>query len=178
MIDIVRLVLFLVLSAGAIVTSLHAWRTQQTYGYYRFFAFEAIVLLIVINIGHWFQDPFSIRQIASWILLTIGTVIAIHGAYLLRAIGRAQERVIEDTLTIVEAGAYKYIRHPLYISLMLLAWGIFFKGFDFLSGALAFVATVLLVVTSRYEERFNVDRFGTAYEEYMKRTKMFVPFLL
>ena len=178
MIDTVRLILFLVLSAGAVGASLHAWRFQQAYGYYRFFAFEAIVLLIVLNAGHWFQDPFSIKQIASWALLAIATAIAVHGVYLLRVVGRAQERGIEDTLTVVEVGAYRYIRHPLYASLMLLAWGTFFKGVDLLSGGLAFVATSLLVATSRYEERFNVDRFGAAYVEYMKRTRMFVPFLL
>ncbi len=78
----------------------------------------------------------------------------------------------------MEVGLYRYIRHPLYASLMLFAWGVFFKGVDSLGGSLALMATVLLVATARYEERFNIDRFGAAYAEYMRRTKMFVPFLL
>jgi protein-S-isoprenylcysteine O-methyltransferase Ste14 len=177
MIDTVRLVLFIVLSVGAVGASIHAWRNHQAYGYYRFVAFEVIVLLIVVNADQWFQDPFSTRQIVSWTLFAIATALAVHGGYLLRVVGRAQERIIEDTSMVVEVGAYRYIRHPLYASLILFAWGIFFKGINMLSGGLAFVATALLVVTGRYEERFNVKRLGSAYEDYMKRTKMFVPFL-
>ncbi len=58
-----------------------------------------------------------------------------------------------------------------------IAW-IFLKGPDLPSGALALAATAFWVATARYEERFNIARFGVAYSEYMKRTKMFIPFLL
>jgi protein-S-isoprenylcysteine O-methyltransferase Ste14 len=85
---------------------------------------------------------------------------------------------MEDTQAVVEIGAYRYIRHPLYASLMLLGWGVFFKGVDFPSGILAFGATIFWIMTARYEERFNLERLGAAYSEYMERTKKFVPFLL
>lgn len=78
----------------------------------------------------------------------------------------------------VEIGAYRYIRHPLYASLMLLGWAVFLKGTDVISGVLALTATIFWIATARYEERFNIERFGTSYSEYMKHTKMFVPFLL
>ncbi len=85
---------------------------------------------------------------------------------------------MEDTETVVEVGVYRFIRHPLYASLLFFGWGVFFKGPDLPSGALALAATAFWVATARYEERFNIDRFGVTYSEYMKRTKMFVPFLL
>jgi len=44
-------------------------------------------------------------------------------------------------------------------------------------GVLAAVVTFFLVRTARVEEAENIRFFGPAYEEYMKRTKMFVPFL-
>lgn len=178
MIDPVKLLLFVVLSAGAVALSLHARRTQQTYGLYRFFAFEALVLLIVQNASRWFREPLSIRQIVSWVFLAASLALAVHGFYLLRVLGRAQERMVEETQTVVEFGAYRYIRHPLYASLMLFGWGVFFKGVDLPSGSLALAATAFLIGTARYEEGFNIDRFGAAYSEYMKRTKMFIPFLL
>ena len=74
--------------------------------------------------------------------------------------------------------AYRFIRHPLYASLMLFGWGVFLKGADLPSGALALTATSFWIATARYEERFNIECLGVSYSEYMKRTKMFVPFLL
>lgn len=178
MMDPLKLLLFFVLSAVAVVASLHAWRTKQAYGFFRFFAFESLVLLIVYNTSRWFYEPFSIQQIVSWTIFVVSTALAVHGSYLLKAIGRSQARIIEDTQTIVEVGAYRYIRHPLYASLMLFGWGVFFKGADLVSGVLALVATVFWLVTARYEEGFNIDYFGAVYTEYMERTKMFIPFIL
>ncbi len=178
MIDSLKLLLFVSLSAVVVAASLHSWRTRQLYGFFRFVAFECLILLIVWNTKRWFREPFSILQIVSWAILALSTALAVHGVHLLRSLGRAQRRVMEDTQTVVEIGAYRYIRHPLYASLMFLGWGVFFKGVDLPSGVLALVATAFWVATARCEERFNVDRFGAAYSAYMKRTKMFVPFLL
>ncbi len=85
---------------------------------------------------------------------------------------------MEDTQAVVEVGAYRYIRHPLYASLMFFGWGVFLKGLDLPSGLLVVAATAIWVATARSEERFNIDRLGTAYVAYMRRTKMFIPFLL
>jgi protein-S-isoprenylcysteine O-methyltransferase Ste14 len=176
--DPLELLLLVVLSGLAVAASMHAWRTHQTYGYFRFLAFESLAALIVSNVGHWFHEPLSLRQILSWMILAGSTVLAIHGVKLLRSVGRARSRVMEDTQTVVQTGVYRYIRHPLYASLLFFGWGVFCKGLDLLSFLLALTATTFLIVTARYEERFNIAYFGSAYAEYMKRTKMFVPLLL
>jgi protein-S-isoprenylcysteine O-methyltransferase Ste14 len=48
---------------------------------------------------------------------------------------------IEKTTILVTTGAYRYIRHPLYSSLLFLAWGIFFKAPSWPGGLLALAAT-------------------------------------
>jgi len=176
--DPVKVLLFVSLSAVVVVASVHSWRTRQVYGLFRFLAFVCLMLLIVWNTSGWFHEPFSTPQVVSWAILALSTALAVHGVHLLKSVGRAQRRVMEDTQTVVEIGAYRYIRHPLYASLMFFGWGVFFKGVDLPSGVLALAATAFWVATARYEERFNIDRFGAAYSEYMKRTKMIVPFLL
>ena len=178
MIDTPQLLLFVALTAVAVVWSRHAWQAGQTYGFFRFLAFETLFLLIVKNVEWWFDDPLVLRQIISWVLLAGSAVLAVHGFYLLRAIGKAQVNIIEGTQTVVESGAYRYIRHPLYGSLLLLAWGAFFKNVDGLSAALALGATAFLIATARYEEEDNIGRLGAAYEDYMTRTRMFIPFIL
>jgi protein-S-isoprenylcysteine O-methyltransferase Ste14 len=79
---------------------------------------------------------------------------------------------------LVTTGIYGDIRHPMYSSLLLLAWGVFFKASSWPGLALAAAATGFLVATARAEERENIRFFGPSYESYMKRTKMFVPFIL
>ena len=172
------LLLVLVLSALAVAASLHAWRTHEACGLVRFLAFESLALLIGWNARRWFSEPLSVSHLVSWSLLAGSTVLALHGSHLLRAVGRAQIRIIEDTRFLVQVGAYRYIRHPLYASLLVFGWGVFFKGSDLPSAVLAAAASVFLFLTARHEERFNIDRFGAAYSEYMRRTRMFVPFVL
>jgi protein-S-isoprenylcysteine O-methyltransferase Ste14 len=84
---------------------------------------------------------------------------------------------IESTTTLVMVGAYKYIRHPLYGSLLFLAWGVFFKDVSLLGGILASVTTAFLIVIAKMEEAENIQKFGAEYAAYMKTTRMFIPFL-
>jgi protein-S-isoprenylcysteine O-methyltransferase Ste14 len=49
---------------------------------------------------------------------------------------------------LITSGPYQYIRHPLYSSLLLLAWGIFFKAPSWTGGALVAVATGFLILTA------------------------------
>jgi len=78
----------------------------------------------------------------------------------------------------VKTGVYKYIRHPLYSSLILLGLGAFLKEISLLSTALVILATIFSVMTAMVEEKENLKRFGKEYVSYMKSTKRFLPFLV
>ena len=84
----------------------------------------------------------------------------------------------ENTARIVEEGLYRYVRHPMYSSLLFLAWGAFLKNISLLSIVLVFMASGLLFAAARVEERENILYFGKTYEEYRRRTKMFIPWIL
>ena len=161
--------------------SLH---NPRSHGFYRFFAWEAIVALILLNLSHWFYKPFSIHQIVSWLLLIICTFLVVYGALLLRMIGKPDRNRddpsligIEKTTELVTVGAYRYIRHPIYGSLLFLAWGVFFKHLSWVGISLAVTATFFLTMTAKIEEAENLRFFGSAYQDYMKKTKMFIPLL-
>ena len=82
-----------------------------------------------------------------------------------------------EATALVTTGIYRYIRHPLYSSLLLLDWGIFFKAPSWPGGFLALAASLLLFATARADESECIRFFGAPYQEFMKRTRMFVPFL-
>jgi len=65
----------------------------------------------------------------------------------------------------------------LYTSLLLLGWGAFLKWPSALGGGLAVGVSLLLLLTAKAEERENVARFGEEYVQYMKRSKMLIPYV-
>jgi protein-S-isoprenylcysteine O-methyltransferase Ste14 len=160
-------------------------RRPGTHGFYRFFAWEAILALAVLHAPTWFRDPSSRHQVVSWILLWVSLVPLALGVRALRAHGnpatsRPEEAdllAFEKTTTLVDTGIYRYIRHPLYSSLLCLAWGLFFKAPSRLGGVLATAATAALVATAKADEAECARYFGPAYREYMASTKRFVPFV-
>jgi protein-S-isoprenylcysteine O-methyltransferase Ste14 len=183
--DWLSFVVFILASAGIIYVSRASLRAPGSHGFYRFFAWEAILALVLLNWDVWFADPFSLHQLISWPLLLVSLFLVLHSIYLLRVVGKPDERSssdvpqlgIEKTTTLVTVGAYKYIRHPLYSSLLFLCWGVFFKDPSWIGGLLALVATAFLVATAKAEEAEDLRIFGAAYRDYMGRTRMFIPFL-
>jgi protein-S-isoprenylcysteine O-methyltransferase Ste14 len=179
-------VLFVVASAGLVYVSRASLRSARSHGFYRFFAWEAILALILLNVEYWFRDPFSLHQVISWIFLIASAFLVLHAVHLLRFIGKPTEKRrdaeatigFEKTTELVSVGAYRYIRHPMYSSLLFLAWGVLFKDLSWLSGIFALAATAFLVATAKVEEAEDIRFFGTAYQTYVKQTKMFIPYLL
>jgi protein-S-isoprenylcysteine O-methyltransferase Ste14 len=172
----------------SIIIAAISWKSLQrpgSHGYYRFFAWEAILALLLLNVKFWFRDPFAWHQLIAWTLLFGCIVPLVFGIQALRTRGKPTENregdpsllAFEKTTTLVTTGIYHYIRHPLYSSLFLLAWGIFFKLPSWVGLILALIATVFLLLTAKADETECTKFFGPAYQDYMKKTKMFIPFL-
>ncbi len=178
-----KIIVFVIVSIGLLFLSLRSLRAIRSHGFYRFFAWITFLAIALINLDYWFDEPFSIRQIASWLLLLICMFIAVYGTLSLRrAGGQDDERKdelligIEKTTKLVTAGPYRYIRHPMYSSFLFGAWGAFLKHYSWLSFIMACLTTFFTILTARMEETENIQYFGDTYKNYMKRTRMFIPF--
>jgi len=181
----INLALFIVLTGSLAYLSKASLRIPRSHGFYRFFAWECILGLLFCNASQWFRDALSAAQLVSWLLLGVSGFLVLHAAYLLRSHGNPDTKRedaslfgIEKTTTLVTQGVYRYIRHPLYSSLLFLTWGIFLKRPTVIAGGLASSATALLVLTAKAEEVENIRFFGSSYLEYMQHTKMFIPSVL
>jgi protein-S-isoprenylcysteine O-methyltransferase Ste14 len=178
-------IIFIVVSLIILAVSWKSLRQPGSHGFYRFFAWETIMVLFVINAPVWFDEPTAWHQIISWVLLVICFAPLVFGVYSLRRHGKPIEQrdgepslmAFEKTTTLVTSGIYHYIRHPLYSSLFWLAWGIFFKLPSLLGMILALAATVFLVATAKADESECIHFFGPPYQEYMEKTRMFVPYI-
>ncbi|QNH06174.1 DUF1295 domain-containing protein [Pseudomonas sp. B11D7D] len=165
-----------------------SWRTLgnvRSHGFYRFLAWEAMLVMLVLNASSWFGDRSELNQRIAWVLLSLSLAVLFAGIYQMRRFGQAGEQrqddelfAFERTSQLVTGGIFRYIRHPMYCSLLLLAWGIAFKRIDALIVLLALLSSVLLWCSARCEERECLVYFGEAYREYMRRSWMFVPLVL
>jgi len=179
-----RWIAFVISSVCLVCVSRKSLLHPSAHGFYRFFAWECILALVLLNISYWFKDPFSLNQIVSWVFLIVSIILVVIGVHLLRKIGkpnrdRADDKLIafEKTSSLVTVGAYKYIRHPLYSSLLFLAWGAFLKQLSWPGLALALFSTLFLFLTAKRDEAECLAHFGDAYRAYMKGTRRFIPFL-
>jgi len=181
-----RLLFFGAGSVGIAALSWRSMRDRSAHGFYRFFAFELLLALIALNAPAWFRNSLSPRQALSYSLGAISIGLAVEGFRLLSMVGKpsksAAEKTnlgFENTTELVTTGAYRFIRHPLYASLLALGWSAYWKDPLRVEGMLLVAgATAFLFATAKCEERENLRRFGAGYGDYMKRTRRFVPFLL
>ena len=172
---------------GSLIIFLLAGRqlkNPDVHGFYRFFVFEGILALLLLNYPYWFIESFSPLHIFSWILLVLSIYFILASLWMLRRYGGRRERMdmpenfrFENTLHIVDAGLYRHIRHPMYSSLLLLGWGAFFKHPSVPSVILVFWITGFLFAAARVEENENRQFFGSGYDDYMRTSKMFIPWL-
>ena len=112
-------------------------------------------------------------------------MLVVWGVILLHRLGRSRPTADgspvfewENTESLVTTGIYRYIRHPMYSSLLFLAWGVLLKSVSIMTFVLAVIASLAIAATAKAEEAENVAQFGQSYNDYMTRTRRFVPFLL
>lgn len=166
--------------AGSLGLCLFTWKysikARRPHGIPRFFAFESILLMAILNAHAWFERPFAWYQIISWVFLIASLVLAVSGFVLLYYIGKPKGD-FENTSKLVIIGIYKYIRHPLYASLIFLGVGIFFKDIKLSTILLALINFIALIATAKREEKEMHIKFGSEYATYMQNTKMFIPLI-
>jgi len=172
---------------GTVFLMVLAWRTlinPRSHGFYRFFAFEACLILVVLNIPFWFQNPLSLYQIISWILLITSITMVLLGTLMLKKLGQQKTREnspetyhFENTSVLVKGGIYRFIRHPMYSSLIFLAWGAWLKHITPITTIMTLVATAAVFATAKIEEAENLKAFGSNYQSYITETRMFIPYI-
>ena len=80
----------------------------------------------------------------------------------------------KDDAVLIQAGLYRYVRHPIYFGVLLaaLAWLLIFPGIYVLAYAIALFG--LFDIKAKREEVWLVERFP-AYKDYQQRVKKLIP---
>ncbi|KAL9238753.1 hypothetical protein vseg_013133 [Gypsophila vaccaria] len=139
---------------------------------------------VAVLVGHWLAAfegpelhliPGGWSNIAVWCLILV-TVLTQYYASLYLA--KYSEKVVEPT-AVVHFGPYRWVRHPIYASTMLL-FCTYFAALRAPLSCLYMVAVCVLYYDqkAKLEEGLMVDTFGEGYIEYTDKVRYkFIPFV-
>lgn len=110
-------------------------------------------------------------------LLLIGTGVVL-AASAIRAIGQDMQSdiAVNKGHVLRTEGTYAIVRHPMYLSLILIGLGAGLSTLNLLlMGFALFVLAPVQFLRAKKEEGLFVKHFGSAYLEYQKKTPMIFP---
>ena len=177
-----KVIVFLILSLPLLALSWRALFSLKNHGLYRLVVFECILWLAIQNHRYLIVEEFDFQQLISSAFMITSLVFVLSAVLTMRKKGRVSKQRqdhtllgFEKTTVLIASGIFKHIRHPMYSSLLFLAWGIFLRHLEVTLLMVALIATLSGVVAALIEEKENMVYFGERYRRYMLKTKMFIP---
>lgn len=172
--NIIIVALFLALIPVRLKSS---WRAHGAYlgfmvsMFSEMFGFPLTVYLLT-TAGYQFIEPEFIRYV--WTIgHIVGSPIVIIGLFLL-FLGW-KEIFLERDDRLVTEGIYSIVRHPQYLGIILVTLGMLLVWPTLPTLIMWPILTALYYRQARLEERTLLLKFGKEFEEYTKRTPMFIP---
>jgi protein-S-isoprenylcysteine O-methyltransferase Ste14 len=116
--------------------------------------------------------------------IVAGIVIFVFGLWVFRRshkdLGRNWSVTLEirDKHKLISGGLYRFIRHPMYASFLLIGLAQAFLLPNWVAGLSGLVGfAVLFFMRVGVEERMMLDAFGEEYRIYSGRTKRIIPYI-
>jgi len=137
----------------------------------------AVCFLVV-----WVLDSFVLKYttylndyIPLAVQITLGVIILVVAVYMARTGMNIVFNEVRETPGVIRKGLFGVVRHPIYISEMLLYLGLLFIRTSLAAAAIWIIAIGFLHYLSKYEEKLLLERFGDDYRKYMKDVPMYLP---
>jgi protein-S-isoprenylcysteine O-methyltransferase Ste14 len=121
------------------------------------------------------KSSFSFK-IAGSVLTIFGLICAIWARIYL---GRNWSGYVtyKENHELVTKGPYRFVRHPIYTSMILMFIGTVLYYGSLLVFILIVIVTTVFVFRARKEEKIMIKLFGQKYINYMKKTKRLIPLI-
>ena len=116
---------------------------------------------------------------ANRLLLVVEAVGIALGIWSLVVMGKKNLNIaptVRDGAQLIIKGPYRFIRHPMYASVLLTIWAVIIDQFALLRLIVGLILTADLVIKMLYEEGI-LKRHFSEYPAYMARTKRIIPLI-
>ncbi|MHA1491355.1 MAG: methyltransferase family protein [Promethearchaeota archaeon] len=111
-------------------------------------------------------------QIIGQLVMNFALFIYIYQFIVMLKRGRG-EKDWEDTTVLIKSGFFKIMRHPMFFACIMCNIATYFSKITWLSLFLPPISIFLCVLSSSWDEKLNLKKFGEEYENYMKKVKRF-----
>jgi protein-S-isoprenylcysteine O-methyltransferase Ste14 len=129
----------------------------------------------------WLGDSFFLRKstfLADSLPLHIRLVILVLALVTTALLFRSGHVVVSHEhrpTDVLSTGAFRYVRHPLYLGCILFYLGLAFSTVSLFSLVLLVLIFLFYNYIAGYEEILLVEKFGEGYNTYKKSTGKWVP---
>ncbi len=140
------------------------------------------IVLAILFIVTWLADTFFFRYstflndvVPNFIRIPLGVIILGVSAYLSIAGLSIVFGKVRETPAVIREGVFNVVRHPVYLSEILLYLGLLMLSISLIAAIICIIAIVFLYYISRYEEKLLLERFGEDFKLYMEEVPMWFP---
>jgi len=119
-------------------------------------------MLIISTIIHYNSTDLAKLVYAGWIILAFGIVFLLWSS-------KSRKKGHTEGIGLVESGMYAFVRHPEFLGHILIISALIIISQHWISVIVGAILIVLLCLAMIEEEKRNIEKFGDAYRDYMKR---------
>jgi protein-S-isoprenylcysteine O-methyltransferase Ste14 len=140
------------------------------------------VIFALLFLGIWIADSFFLKYttqlnaiVPALIRKPIGIFLLCSSAYCAWSGLRIVFGEVRESPSVIRKGVFGMVRHPIYLSEVLLYLGLIVLNMSLAAGVVWLGAAAFLYYLSRYEEKLLLKRFGDDYMSYMREVGMWAP---
>ena len=137
------------------------------------------LLLVGIQFACIFLILFTGTPVPSGIIMLpyiAGLFIGIHAIFVMRKSHLTVFPDFKKGSRFIKEGPYRYIRHPMYLAVILVCLSLAINEITLLRIVIATILTGTLIYKISYEEKQLIAQIP-GYKEYISETKKLIPFL-
>ena len=132
-----------------------------------------IVMAICLFLGQYFSNS-PPKLINNIFLVCLSIFLTVTGFLFWMHVGYYMRKALFDK-SLVTTGPFKYIRHPMYVSIYIMLLGIGILFFSKIWFIIMLIFIPIFYLNCKIEEKQMTGIHKEKYLEYKKRTGMFLP---
>jgi protein-S-isoprenylcysteine O-methyltransferase Ste14 len=140
------------------------------------------IVLALLFFAVWISDVFLLHYttwltayVPLFVRIPIGTALLLVAVWLAQSSLRIVFGEVRPEPCVIRKGVFGLVRHPIYLSEVLLYLGLLVLDISLAAAAVLVIAFAFVHFISRYEEKQLLDRFGAEYRQYMADVPMWIP---